>query len=270
MRRLQQQQACAGVWYYMLYHGSMAPPTKQERHYRFPTTKWSLVAAAGLADSEARAALEELCEIYWYPLYVFVRHRHGAEEAQDLVQGFFARFLERDYFKNLQADAGRFRSYLLAAVKHYISNELTHRRAEKRGGGKPPLPLSVSIGDGEHRYQHEPAVQADAESVFEERWALALLDNALERLREEYRSRDKTSLYQELKQFLPGGEPGYSYDQLAVNLGMSKGAARVAVHRLRSRYADAVRAEVAATLTDVQDVDEEIRYLVEILSRPGS
>jgi RNA polymerase sigma-70 factor (ECF subfamily) len=226
---------------------------------RFATTRWSLVRAARdpLAP-ESRTALAALCDVYWYPLYAYIRRRgHDADRAQDLTQELFARLLEKDGLASVDEGRGRFRSFLLAACRHFLSNQRDHDRAGKRGGGRPPLSLDGL--DAEGRYRREPAHQETPERLFERRWALSLLDRVLSRLREEHVASGKERLFEHLKGQLTGD--GVPHAQTAAELGMTEGAVKVAVHRLRGRYREILRDEIAQTLDDPADVEDEVRAL---------
>ncbi len=233
---------------------------------RFHTTRWSLVAAASSGEgAQARAALEELCAAYWYPLYAFQRRRgSGADEASDFVQGFFAALLEKGYVGQADKERGRFRSFLMTALRHFASKEWAKARALKRGGGQ--VHLSLDFEDGERRYQLEPEGGLGAEALFERRWALTLLDRTLARLAEEHRSGSpaKAERFEALRPFLAGaGE--VPYRDVGLQLGISETAVKVAVHRLRARYRDLLRDEIAQTVSDEAQVDEEIRRLMDAL-----
>jgi RNA polymerase sigma-70 factor (ECF subfamily) len=231
---------------------------------RFVTTRWSLIRAAQDPSAQAsRAALAALCSAYWYPLYAFIRRQgHDAEEAQDLTQEFFARLLEKDGLAAVDRDKGRFRSFLLAACKHFLSNERDRARAQKRGGGRAVLPLDAAGAEG--RYGSEPAHEETPERLFERRWALALLEQVLGRLREEYAAAGKGRVFERLKGHLTGD--GVPYAQVAADLSMSAGAVKVAAHRLRQRYRELLRDEIAQTLDDPGQVEEEIRDLFAALA----
>jgi RNA polymerase sigma-70 factor (ECF subfamily) len=232
---------------------------------RFATTHWSLIARAqDAAAPEARAALSSLCQLYWYPLYAFIRRRGAAvAEAQDLTQEFFARLLEKDFLANVEPGKGRFRSFLLAACKHFLANERDRARAQKRGGGRAPV--SLDLHNAEDRYLLEPAHDLTAEKLFERRWALTLLDQVLARLRAEYEQAGKSALFEGLKNSLAAGEAATPYAKLAGQLNMSEGAVKVAAHRLRRRYRQLLREEIARTVPDPANVDEEIRDLFQAL-----
>ncbi len=243
-----------------LYNAGMSAPG------RFATTHWSLIAAArdGSA-SQARAALAALCAAYWYPLYAFIRRQgHNADEAQDLTQGFFARLLEKDFLAAIDRDKGRFRSFLLAACKHFLANEHDRAHAQKRGGGREPLSLDFHTAEG--RYGLEPADTLTPERLFDRQWALTLLDQVLARLRTEFRQADKAALFERLKGFLMGEKSTTPYAQLAAELGMTEGAVKVAVHRLRRRYRDLLQEEIGRTVRDPAEVKEEIADLFAALA----
>jgi RNA polymerase sigma factor (sigma-70 family) len=232
---------------------------------RFATTRWSMVVAAGAGeDTGGRAALESLCTSYWYPLYAFER-RGGtpAEDARDMVQGFFAELLEKDYLRQADRERGRFRTFLLAAFRHFASKEREKARALKRGGGRKALPLDFE--DGESRYLREPADERTPETVYERRWALTLLDESVDRLRTEHDVAGRSDLFEALRPTL-GGEAGEPYAALGARLGMSEGAVKVAVHRLRKRYKEVLRSLIAETVAEPADVDDEIRHLLEVLA----
>jgi len=231
----------------------------------FATTRWSVVAAAGRGDTpSARDALEQLCGSYWYPLYAFVRRRSTApDDALDLTQGFFARLLEKRDLSRADRGRGRFRSFLLAALKHYLANQRDRERAEKRGGGAPVLSLDAASAEG--RFQSEPADERTPEASFERTWALVVLERALDRVRDEYRRAGRGALFGALEARLidaPGGRP---YAELAAELDLTEGAFKVAVHRARRRFREELRREIAETLADPADVDDELRDLFEAL-----
>ncbi len=228
---------------------------------RFRTTHWSLVVAAqDRAAPQAAAALEELCRAYWYPLYAFVRRQgNDPEEAQDLTQGFFTRLLEKDCLADVDRARGRFRSFLLAACKHFLANERDRTNALKRGGGT--LRHSLTLRDAEERYCLEAAHELTPEKLFDRRWALALLDQVLCRLREEHVQARKGPLFDRLKDFLVGRPDAGSYSQAGTELGLSEGAVKVAVHRLRKRYRELLQEEISRTVDDPAQVEEEIRDL---------
>jgi RNA polymerase sigma-70 factor (ECF subfamily) len=232
---------------------------------RFATTRWSVVLAAGQRlQPDAGAALEALCRTYWYPLYAFVR-RQGRQpaEAADLTQGFFATLLERDDLGGLSPDKGRFRSFLLASLKHYLINEADRQRAMKRGGGRRLL--SLDFDDAESRYRLEPAHHETAESVFERQWALTLLDRVRGLLREEAAAGGELQRFEQLEPYLTGDSRAPSYTETAAQLNMTEAAVKMAVSRLRRRFHDWLRREIAETVGSPEKIDDEIRSLIAAL-----
>lgn len=227
----------------------------------FATTRWSLVAAAAdPADPTTRDALAALCAAYWYPVYGYVRRRgHDHHAAQDLTQAFFARLLEKNDLAAADQTRGRFRAFLLAACRHFLLNQHDRESAKKRGGGRHRLALDFADADG--RFGREPAAPDDSpERAFDRQWALGLLDRAVTELRREYVESGRAKLFDALKDVLLGGvEVGYA--ELATQLGMTEGAVKVAVHRLRQRYRDRLRAAIADTVADPAQVDDEVRDL---------
>jgi RNA polymerase sigma-70 factor (ECF subfamily) len=232
---------------------------------QFATTHWSVVLEAGQSVSkEANQALENLCRTYWYPLYAYVRRKgYDAHAAQDLTQEFFARLLARNYLSVADRKRGKFRSFLLGCLEHFLAREWTRAHAQKRGGGQPLFSLDET--DAENRYLREPAHELTAEKIFDRRWATTLLDQAMARLREECLASQKGELFEKTQNYLSGERGEASYADLAVSLGMSEGAIKVAVHRLRQRYGELVRDEIAQTVATPGEVDEELRYLFAVL-----
>ena len=227
---------------------------------RFATTRWSVVLSAGGDGSQARDALETLCQTYWYPLYVFVRRSgFGADDAQDLTQEFLARLIARGDLGGVDRAKGKFRSFLLASMKHFLSNARDKARALKRGGGAVFVPLDAA--SAEERYVLEPAHAMTADRVYERRWALTLLDRVLGKLRGEYASRGKEPLFEALKDALAGEKAAGGYAGIAEKLGVTEGTVKVAVHRLRRRYRDLLRSEISETVSSDAEVDEELRHL---------
>jgi RNA polymerase sigma factor (sigma-70 family) len=231
----------------------------------FETTRWSVVLTAGARDSSgAHQALATLCETYWYPLYAFVRRQgYDADQAQDLTQAFFARLLEKHDVEDARRERGRFRSFLLASLKHFLQNEAQYRRRQKRGGGQAPLSLEFETAEG--RYLREPPDPRTPETIFDRRWALTVLDGVLRRLRREAVDADKVAEFDALKACLNGDLPHGSYRALGETLGMTEGAVKVAVHRLRRRFQRVLREEIAQTVPTPQAVDEELQYLFRAL-----
>lgn len=227
----------------------------------FATTRWSLVLAAGRGDApDAEAALAVLCRTYWYPLYAYVRRSgHPADEARDLTQEFFARLLEKHSLRAADSERGRFRSFLLTALKRFLSKQRHQARAQKRGGGRKPL--SLDFEQGESRYRLEPVTEVTPEAIYERHWALTLLEHVMARLRAEFQRAGKPDAFDHLKVFLTGEAAAPRYREVAVELGMTEGAVKVAVHRLRRRFRECVLAEIAQTVAAPADVDEELRHL---------
>jgi RNA polymerase sigma-70 factor (ECF subfamily) len=232
----------------------------------FATTHWSLILnSQDTASPLVAAAFEKLCRAYWYPLYVYVRRQGEDEEsAKDLTQGFFARLLEKHYLAQVQREKGKFRSFLLAALKHFLADERDKARAQKRGGGQ----VFVSLDDstGEQHYRLEPVESLNAEKLFERRWALTLLEQARARLKEEYLENGKSNLYDRLKVFEAGDKNAPAYAGVAAELGLTESGVKSAVFRLRQRYRELVREEVAHTVDSPEEVDGEIRYLISVIS----
>ncbi len=231
----------------------------------FAPTRWSVVVAARGSDVvDARAALETLCEAYWLPLYAWARRRgRSAADAEDLVQGFFAELLEKDWVEAAHPGRGRFRAFLLTAFKRHAGRVRDHDAAQKRGGDR--IQLSLDFEDGERRYSLEPAHDTTPERIFERRWALTLLERVLDGLRREAETAGRGAVFLELRGFLPGGTDDRSYREVAEATGLTEGAVKVAVHRLRGRYRDRLRAEVAETVADADEVDAELEALLAAL-----
>jgi RNA polymerase sigma factor (sigma-70 family) len=232
---------------------------------RFPTTRWTMVVAAGdPRRKEARSALAALCESYWYPLYAYLRRRgYPADQAQDLTQEFFIRVLEGRYLDRADPEKGRFRAFLLTSLKFFVADEEDRNRAQKRGGGAL-LPLEFS--SGEDRYQREPAHDETPERIFERRWALTVLDRVVEKLRDEFVHHGRPEHFERLKVFLLGHSDA-PYAALAREMKTSEGALKVAIHRLRKRYRELFRQEIADTVADPAEVETELRYLAGVLTR---
>jgi len=235
----------------------------------FVTTHWSVVLAAGdRASTGAEEALEKLCQTYWYPLYAFIRRQgHEAHDAEDITQEFFARFLARDYFSRADPALGRFRNFLLASLKHFLSERHRHAHRLKRGGGLHFL--SWDNQTAEERYRFEPCDSSHAEESFDRQWAYMLLEKALSRLGDEQSATGKSESFSRLKDFVWGDQIGVSYAEAAEWLGLSEGAFKVMVHRLRKRFRELLREEVAHTVSAVHEIDDELRYLASILRGSG-
>jgi RNA polymerase sigma-70 factor (ECF subfamily) len=232
----------------------------------FATTHWSLILAAKGRDTpEADEALAALCATYWYPLYAFIRRRgRDPDRAADLTQEFFTRLLEKDYLRSVDPSKGRFRAFLLAACKHFLANEFDREIAQKRGGGRGPV--SIDRRDAEGRYLAEPSHELTPERLYERRWALTLLGQALDRLGWEFHRSGKGALYDRLKVILTGAEGAVSYVQIGAALGMTEGAVKKAAQRLRQRYRAILRERIAETVADPGQVEDEIRTLFAVLA----
>jgi RNA polymerase sigma factor (sigma-70 family) len=231
----------------------------------FATTHWSVVlAAASVEAPKAAEALEHLCSAYWYPLYAFVRRRgYGHEDAQDFTQGFLEQFLQRNSLTRADPSKGRFRSFLLGGMNFYLADEAARQQAKKRGGGKQLIFLDAH--NVEERYRLEPMEPMDAEKLFERRWALTLLDRVLERLETEFRQAGKAQLFEKLHESLLGDRSS-SYQKIAAALGMREGAVKVAVHRMRQRYRELFREEVAQTVASPEEMEDEMRQVFAAIS----
>ena len=234
---------------------------------QFTTTHWSVVLAAGQnADAQAAEALHQLCRTYWYPLYAYVRKRgHIPEDAQDLTQEFFALFLRKEYFRLADRARGRFRTFLLHALEHFLINEWKRAQCAKRGGGTTPLSLDVAAA--EQRYTNEPAVTLTPERAYEKQWAATLLEQVLSKLKQEYAEAGNRRVFAELADLLWGKDGSVSFAEIGARLDMTEGAARGAMHRLRTRYRERLRREVAQTVAEPGEVDEELRYLISVVSQ---
>jgi RNA polymerase sigma factor (sigma-70 family) len=241
-------------------------PTPGTPRDYFATTHWTVVLSAGRKSSpQSDRALGELCQTYWYPLYAFVRRQgRSKEDAEDLVQAFFARFLERNYLEGLGAERGKFRAFLLASLKHFLSNEWDKANRQKRGGGA--LHLSLDWQSADERFHLDPPDPASLEHSFDREWALALLERVIARLRDACASDGKMKLFEQAKGYLMVGQAAIPYAEAARSLGVDEGAVRVAVHRLRKHYRKLLREEIAQTLTDPAQVDEELRSLQSALA----
>lgn len=231
----------------------------------FCSTHWSLVLAAGDSQSpQAEEAIENLCRAYWYPLYAYVRRKgHSPEDAQDLTQEFFARFLEKKYLKFADRERGMFRAFLLTSLKHFLINEWEKARASKRGGGIALLPLEEERAEA--RYLAEPVRDLSPDKVFEKRWAITVLEQVLARLRQESVAAGKGDLFELLKDFLWGEANVVSQAEIGMRLGLSVAAVKSTVHRLRLRFRELLRAQIAQTVARREDIDEELRHLVAVL-----
>jgi RNA polymerase sigma-70 factor (ECF subfamily) len=231
---------------------------------RFPTTRWTVVSAAGRQSSGSADALNELCAAYWFPVYAFIRRKgYPREAAEDLSQEFFARILEHDSLSGVRRERGKFRSFLLASVTNFLANEWDRAQAQKRGGGCTTVSLDFQAGEA--RYHLEPCHELTPEALFERQWAVAVLDLVLARLREEHHRKGQAAQFDRLQLFLTGDRDRGSYDEVARSLNLSDGALRTAVHRLRRRYGELVREEIQLIVDDPEEVEGEIRFLLAAL-----
>ena len=234
--------------------------------HHFPTTSWTLVAASsGQPDTQTRSSLETLCQTYWYPLYAFIRQKgYGAEEARDLTQEFFVRIIEGNHVQRADPHRGRFRSFLLASLKHFLYNQSDREQARKRGGGIAVIPLELT--SAEEFYKREPRHDLTPEKIFERSWAVTLLDSVLSELRQDFARAGKARQFERLMPLLTYDDAGIPYKQIAVEVGLSEAAVKVTVHRLRRRFHDRLRARIAETVADPGQVEEEIRYLLTVFA----
>ncbi len=250
--------------------GQTAPESTSTHHeppHRpvFVTTHWSVVLTAARSDTtRARAALENLCQAYWHPLYAYMRRRgYSPADAQDLTQEFFARLLERNAVASVAPEKGRFRSFLLASMNHFLADEWDKAQAQKRGGGKV---ISLDLQSAEMRLGEMPVENFTPEKAFEHRWAITLLEQVYQRLGEEYRAQGKGTLFDALRLTLAGASDAAPYAELARQLEVSEGAVKVAVHRLRQRYRALLRDTIADTVSGPDEVEDELRYLFQTLA----
>jgi len=230
----------------------------------FATTHWSVVLAAGHLDSAGAAeALEQICHTYWYPLYAYVRREgYSHEDALDLTQAFFARLLEKHYLSQVGQQNGKFRSFLLAALRHFLSDQRDRARTVKRGGGA--VHISLDAQEAEERYRLEPVDWMDAERILERRWAMTLLERALSRLRDESVTAGRADAFERLKGYV-AGDRSVSCGQVAAQMGLTESAVKAMLHRLRQRYRALVREEIAQTVADPGEIDAEIRHLIAVI-----
>lgn len=240
------------------------PESAKPRDF-FATTQWTIVLRAGHSDTtRAQEALAQLCRTYWYPLYAYVRRRgYSPEDAEDLTQGFFARLLELNSLADVGREKGKFRSFLLASLNHFLSDEWDRARAQKRGHGQI---VALDTDTAETRFAHEPADPSTPEKHFERQWAMTLLETVVKRLQAEYDSAGKGALFLALRFAIMGDKSDVPYTRLAADLGLSEEALRVSVHRLRQRYRQMLRDEIAQTVATPEEVDEEIRHLFQALT----
>jgi len=232
----------------------------------FHTTSWTLVQAAAVnPTADSRQALATLCQVYWHPVYAFIRRNgYDRDQSQDLSQQFFAVLLEKNFLLDADQERGRFRSFLLTAVKHFLANEWDREHALKRGGGR--IPVSIDLVVAEEWYEPAAIEEATPESLFERRWALSLLEQVLVKLRAEFSVAGKSDHFDNLLVFLNRESDSARYDEVAGQMGLSAGALRMAVHRMRRKYGELLRAEIAETVATPEEVEEEIRFLLATLS----
>ena len=234
------------------------PPLR--RAQEFASTQWSMVLRAGRGSVEAQQAMEQLCELYWYPIYAFARRRGAsAQEAEDLTQGFFVRVLEKEFFRDADPERGRFRSFLLTIFKRYWGDERDKARALKRGGRVHHL--SIDFPSAEDRYRAEPVDGWTAEKLFERRWAITLLDRTLAELERSYVEKGKSEFFASTRLFLTASPGDESYEDVAERLSMKKETLRVAVHRMRASYRKLLEEEVVRTLASPDDFENELETL---------
>ncbi len=240
------------------------PSSSFNRRRVFATTSWTrIVSATDENSSETESALAELCEIYWFPLYAFVRRKdHSKEEAEDITQAFFVQLLENRRLAMADVSRGKFRTFLLSSLTNFMANWHRDQSAEKRGGGK--IPFSIDFAFADQRFGEQPSEEITAEKAFERTWAMELLASAMAAVCDQYESTDKSELFAALQPFLAGGADR-SMKELAEQLEMTEGSAKVALHRLRQRYGDQLRLQIARTLHDPKEVDDELRSLFQAL-----
>ncbi len=244
---------------------SSSEPNSPGGNRDFATTQWHVVRSAGDEDlSVSRSALQELCQQYWYPLYAYVRRQgHDTNVAADITQAFFTDLLEREDIKRVDPELGKFRSFLLASIKHFTINQWKKEKAQKRGGGQTLL--SIDFVDAAQRYHHQPADAQSPDVLFERQWAITLLDQVHRRLEKEFELKGKKHVFGTLKIFLAGKSSESTLAQAAAKLDMTEVAAKVAVHRMRTRYGEILRAEILDTLDSTEDVESEVQHLFAVL-----
>lgn len=233
---------------------------------QFPETPWTQVALAGAENTLAHQALSKLCDLYWYPVYAFLRRTgRNAHDAEDLTQEFFQRVLAANDFGKVDQEKGRLRSYLLGALKNFLAYDHRRKNALKRGGGT--LLLSFDADEAEERYAKEPGEDAAPDQVFDRRWAMTVLDHAMNELEADYRTRDKGDLFEAISPqlTLAGADSGASYEAIGQRLDMSVGSVKVAVHRLRKRYRELIYSHIAPTVANEDEIDHELSYFLSCL-----
>ncbi|OUT58636.1 MAG: hypothetical protein CBB71_13045 [Rhodopirellula sp. TMED11] len=237
------------------------------RSGEFQTTRWSLVISAGqTGDPDAQQALASLCESYWLPLYSYARRRvNHLDDAQEMTQAFFSELLEKNVIATATPERGRFRSYLLTAFKHFLSKQWEKAKAQKRGGGKQPLSLDFDSADS--TFQIESESQRTADQIYDQQWAITLLGKVMQRLESDCQQSGKAEQFTHLKPFMIGDHPGITYQQVAQKLGLSEAAAKTAASRLRKQFGQLLRDEISQTVTDLNEIEDEIRSLFSVLSK---
>jgi RNA polymerase sigma factor (sigma-70 family) len=243
---------------------STPPPSGTPPRPAFVTTHWSLVLSAQDRESPRSAeALEKLCRAYWFPLYAYVRRvGHSAHDAEDLTQEFFARLLAKDYLRTVDREKGRFRTFLLVALKRFMANEWDRAHARKRGGFQPVVSIDQELA--ESRFAAEPTHNLQPDVLFDRQWAMTLLARTLTRLQEEYTATGRASLFEHLQSCVVKDETALPYAEIAARLNLTEAAVKVAVHRLRVRYREILRAEIADTLASPEEAEEELRHLFSV------
>lgn len=247
----------------------MSADTRASRHLTeawFGTTHWSMVLSARDKDSpQSEAALEQLCRGYWCPLYAYVRRQgYGSHDAQDLTQEFLSRLVHKEYLSAVRQEKGRFRTFLMMAIKRFLSDARDYARAQKRGGGMCNLSLDAAAAEG--KYQAEAVEKVTPETLYERHWALTLLEHTMSRLRREYVAAGKSEAFEQLKPFLTEAKGAIPHAEAGLKLNLNEGTMRVAVHRLRKRFRELFREEIARTVNDPEDIEEEVRHLLAVLS----
>ncbi len=254
------------IWSALTQKGGNTPPTMTEiSHSAFPATPWTMVVAVQDANTIGESALAEICQLYWYPLYAYVRRKgYSREDAEDLTQGFFAKLLARQDFAGLDRARGKLRSYLLTALDHHLSSYHRHAKAEKRGGGRAVL--SIDFERAEKRYQNEPQESQTPEAMFERRWATTLLESVMRALAAEQVAKGKGEQFAILGRYITFKSGEAPYREVGETLGVSEGNARIMVHRLRQRYGELLKAHVASTVRDPSQVREELHHLMAVFA----
>ncbi len=246
-------------------NATSAAESPRPKNY-FATTHWTVVMAASRSHTTgARVALDELCKLYWYPLYAYVRRRgSNPQDAEDLTQEFFRTLLEKEYLKAADREKGRFRTFLLVALQRFLANDWDRARAQKRGGRSEHVSLDTS--SAENQYQVEAASDVSPERIYDRRWAFALLGKTMARLRAEFVASEKQNEFEQIKECLTADRGALDYSALAMRIGVSEGALRVAIHRLRKRFREIFREEVAQTVATPTEIDAEMRHLMAALA----